>query len=125
MDGPQKSKRPRKAGSPMPNRSLYRLSLSLFLCLACLAPAQAVQKTNATEVAPKYRPLYEERLYRTERRFGFLAGLDVSKVSLHRKGCFGTCRIENVTLHRSGTALYEGIRHVENMGIHVVPDAGR
>ncbi len=40
-------------------------------------------------------------------------------VKLDRSGCFGTCPVYNVTIYGNGIVKYEGIRHVEKIGMFI------
>ncbi len=40
-------------------------------------------------------------------------------MTLERQPCFGTCPVYRVALFSDGTIVYMGIRHVDNLGVHV------
>lgn len=46
-----------------------------------------------------------------------VAAEPVSKVTLERTGCFGTCPAYMVTIHRSGRVVFTGRQHVRAKGV--------
>lgn len=42
----------------------------------------------------------------------------ITEVSLERGACFGPCPIYKITIKRDGTAIYEGKRFVERLGMY-------
>jgi hypothetical protein len=47
------------------------------------------------------------------------ATLPFQSIMLGRSGCFGTCPVYRVTLNVDGTAVYEGVAHVDRIGTFV------
>jgi hypothetical protein len=87
----------------MDGKALVLLSMMLALLVACTSRREGAAPVEAGAAAGPYGgPTVADSLYFT----------------LERTPCLGPCPAYRIHLYRSGYATYEGISHVERMGMH-------
>jgi hypothetical protein len=105
----------------MPNTLAATLALSL--CLGACCPdsthtSETLSETLAVPTRPEEPDYYEasRTTLAGDRLHELLAGQPITRISLWRGGCYGSCPIYRVDFFRDGRAVYEGEAYVELIG---------